>query len=212
MKNKILLDIDGVIADFFRGFAGHLNKNLGAKIDLSQEPLAYGIHDWGHNLSKELIDREIPIWMEVGGYINMPIYPGAVEFIYKLMDKYDVYIVTARIGDFRKELPKAIQAIVRRDTQNWFRNHGIPADKLFFEHKKIDFCKNNEISIIIEDKLSTVIEGAQSNIQSILVNRGWNQKGDTQQNSDLRKNHPNIHIAYDYNNILNIMDGILNES
>lgn len=209
MKSKILLDIDGVIADFFRGFASHLNDKQNAGIDLSKEPPVYSLHNWGHDIPRDVVDAEIIHWMESGGYEHMPMYEGAKEFVYKLMDKYDVHIVTARVGDFRMNLPEAIQAIIRRDTERWFQNHGIPADKLFFEHKKVDFCKENNIPVLIEDKLSTVVEAAESGMPAILIDRGWNQEGDAWYGEHLDRNHSNIYVAYNYNDVLDILGDLV---
>jgi 5'(3')-deoxyribonucleotidase len=199
MKEKILLDIDGVIANFNLGFSQHLNENLNAGLDLNIEPSEYSIHRWGANLPNETIDNEIPNWVMQGGYLDMPIYPGAKKFVYELMDKYDVYIVTARIGDFSMDLSDEIVNKIKADTFSWFKKHGIPSDKLFFEHKKIDFCHNNNIQTIIEDKLSTVIDSIKSGLRAILVNRGWNQDGSKM------LDHPNMHIVYNYNDILKIL-------
>lgn len=210
MKTKILLDIDGVIGNFVKAFSTHLNNQLDAGLDPEKDPPVYNMSRWGHDLPGELIKREVPLWMEAGGYAEMPIYPGAKEFVYKLMDKYDVYIVTARIGDFKMNLPESLKAIIRRDTERWFKKHGIPSDKLFFEHQKVDFCKQNGISCIVEDKLSTVVKGANAGLCTILIDRGWNQQGDAQAGEGhLNRDHPNIHVAYSYDDVLDKLEQLV---
>jgi len=181
MKNKVLLDIDGVIANFYAGFGSHLNHTLNAGLNLNLEPNDYSIHRWSQvPLSNKSIDAEIPAWIAEGGYKDMPIYPRAKEFTLELMDKYDVFVVTARVGDFRAEqlggFPKEIIELIKLDTYKWFKDHGIPSDKLFFEHRKIDFCKENGISVLIEDKLDTVVKAAMADLKPILISRAWNQK------------------------------------
>lgn len=205
MKVKVLLDIDGVIADFYAGFSQHLNDVLDANLDISKEPHEYSLHKWGHGLPNNLVDAEIPNWIKQGGYENMPIYPGAKEFVYKLMDNYDVFIVTARVGDFRMSLPEEIVNIIKEDTFKWFQRHGIPSDKLFFDHEKVKFCEDNDIKIIIEDKLSTVVDGAKEGIASILIDRGWNKGGRAWYGELLHRNHPNIHVAHKYDDILDMI-------
>jgi uncharacterized HAD superfamily protein len=207
MKVKVLLDIDGVIANFYTGFAKHLNENVGAGLDLNKGPANYSLHDWGHNLSRDIVDEQIPEWILSGGYANMPIFPGAKEFVYKLMDKYDVYIVTARVGDFTLDLSGKVQKVIKRDTFKWLRKYGIPSNKLFFEHKKIDFCQKNNIPILIEDKLPTVIDGADKGVRSILMDRSWNQDSD-----GLQRDHFNIFVAYNYEDILKILEELTGES
>jgi len=202
MKEKAVLDIDGVLANFYLGFAKHLNENLNAELDLLNEPHNYKITEWNVYLPETAINAEIPKWILSGGYKNMPIYPGAKEFVYRLMDKYDIYVVTARIGDFTSKMPEMVCNKIKEDTNRWFKKYGIPSDKLFFEHKKIDFCKDNGISIIIEDKLSTVIDSVRSGITPILMNRNWN--------SDLVRKQYDINIAYNYEDVLNFMEKITN--
>lgn len=206
MKIKALLDIDGVIADFYLGFGNYLNKNIGTNLNLDNEQLEYSIYNWDHDLPQHIIDEEIPKWILNGGYANIPIIKGAKQFVYKLMDKYDVYIVTARVGDFTLKMPGNIQDIIIKDTFKWFKKHGIPSDKLFFECKKVDFCKKYNIPIMIEDKLSTVIDAANNGIRAILMDRNWNQ------DDSIRENHYNIFVVYNYNDIFKILELLTNES
>jgi len=201
MKVKILLDIDGVIADFYTGFASYLNKNVNAGLDLTNGPDNYNLHLWGHNLPKDVVNKQIPEWILNGGYANMSIFPGAKEFVYKLMDKYDVHIVTARVGDFTFDLSGKTQETIKRDTFGWLKKHGIPSNKLFFEHKKTDFCQKNKVPILIEDKLETVIGSANKGVRSILMDRSWNQDG-----NGLKRDHFNIFVAYNYDDILKILE------
>lgn len=199
MKEKVLLDIDGVIADFYLAFGQHLNKNLSANINLNYEPNEYSMHEWGHHLLEYQVNAEVPNWILNGGYFDMPIFSGAQEFIFKLMDKYDVYIVTARVGDFSIDFDTHIRQLIKEDTKRWFKKYGIPSNKLFFEHNKVDFCKRHNIKIIIEDKLQTVLKAADSGIRSILVDRGWNR-------DPKRDRHFNIFVTHSYDDILNILE------
>jgi len=207
MKVKILLDIDGVIADFYRSFASHLNKNLNAKLDLNNGPTNYSLHEWGHNIPRDIIDREIPKWVLDGGYAKMPMFKGAKEFVYKLMDKYDVHIVTARVGDFLCYLSGDVKDTIKYDTFKWLKKYGIPSNKLFFNHDKVDFCLKNKIPIMVEDKLPTVIDGADKGVRSILMDRSWNQEQD-----GLTRDHFNVFVAYSYNDILKILEELTSGS
>jgi len=175
MKKKILLDIDGVIANFYTGFGGYLNQNFGTNIQLVTEPPAYNIQEWGHDLSKETINEAIKSWIIQNGYLKLDLYSDARLFVFKLMNKYDVHIVTARIGDFKSNFGQDVINKIRIDTYSWFKKHKIPTDKLFFEHEKTLFCKLNNISLLIEDKLSNATDAALNGIQAILISRGWNQ-------------------------------------
>lgn len=199
MKNKILLDIDGVLADFHKGFSQFLNENYDTNIDLNVEPNEYSLDLWGHNLSKEETSAAIPKWIISEGYKKIPIYSGASDFVRRLQEKYDVRVMTARVGDFT-DLSKPIINIIKNDTFQWFKNNNISSD-IVFGNKKIEYCKLNKISIIIEDKLETVVDAANKGMKSILFDRGWNRgKG---------RDHPNIHVVYNYDDILNALEKLV---
>lgn len=192
-----------MLANFYAGFGKHLNDTMDAGLDLTIDPDDYAIHNWCDKITKEGADIEVPKWIIAGGYKDMPIYSGAKEFVYKLMDKNDVFTVTARVGDFRLDFSPDQIEIIKNDTKKWFQNQGIPAEKLFFEHNKVEFCLDNGISIMIEDKPSTVVKAANNGIKSILVNRNWNN---TSNSNEL--NHPNIYRANNYDDILNFIERI----
>jgi uncharacterized HAD superfamily protein len=203
MKVKVLCDIDGVIASFYRSFAKYLNSHLNTHLDLEYEPDIYSIYEWDHKLPRDTVDRAVGDWMLNNGFLNMPIYKGAQTFIYKLIDKYDVFIVTARIGDFNQRFSRDVLQKIVDDTKKWFQQYGIPADKLFFRHDKIDFCKEQDIHIIIEDKLSTALKGAKNGIHSILLSHPWNKDDRASKYMPLL-----LYRADNYDDILNIMEKI----
>lgn len=202
MKDKVLLDIDGVLADFFKAFAKHLNETLGTNIDPNIEPSDYNIGNWSTGIDPVQISEIIRNWLASGGYSTIPIYDGAKQFVYQLMDKYDVFVVTARIGDFRMGLTEEIKSIIKQNTRDWFKGHGIPANKIFFEHQKINFCKANKITVMIEDKLDTVRKAADKGLKAILIDRGYNRDPE-------QRNHPNIIIANNYEEILQALEQLL---
>lgn len=209
MKKKILLDIDGVIGNFYKSFAMYLNKHYGCKLDAGIEAPVYDIYKWGHGLSQDTINKAIDAWMLADGFLNIPVYPGAKQFVYKLMDKYDVHVVTARMGDFKTRLADDVLVKIKEDTLKWFKKHGIPANKIIFDHKKVDFCLANGIPTLIEDKFITAKLGVQNGLDCILMSRPWNM---TEYLSAklTQKEKAYLHVAKDFNNILEIlgeMDG-----
>lgn len=175
MRRNILLDIDGVIANFYAGFGEYLNKRYNANLDLSVEPPIYSFSEWGPGL--DTIDMEVATndWIADDGFLKMPVYPGADEFVKELMSLGNVHIVTARIGDFEQKFPTHTEIQIKNDTYEWFKTHKIPTNgKIRFSHKKVELCKEENISILIEDKLSTVLQASKEGIHSIILDRAWN--------------------------------------
>lgn len=175
MNAKVMLDIDGVIANFYMEFARFLNQEYGCTLDLYQEPESYSFNDWGHGVELVNMGEASNAWIRQGGISNIPPFTGLKDFSGKLHDKYDVSIVTARIGDWERKLPEDVNAIITHDTYDWLENQGIPTDNLHFTHKKIDFCQENNINTMIEDKLSTAIQASKNGINAILMDRPFNR-------------------------------------
>jgi len=198
MKTNVLCDIDGVICDFYKGFGEFLNKKYEAKLNLNKEPTSYTFKDWASGVKSINYDKSSYEWIMNGGMLTAPIYDGARDFILDLANIADIYIVTARIGDFRKLFPEEAIKKIEIDTLQWFKYHNIPVDNVYFEHNKIDFCKKNNIPILIEDKLSTAIDGGLNKIKSILLDRGWNK--------DTLSNHL-YDRAFSYNDIIQKIKG-----
>lgn len=175
MNKRVLLDLDGVIADFYRGFARFLNKNYGCFLPLDKDPSGYYFGDWGFGINDIDIPEAINAWISNDGFLNLLAYPGASEFTKKLNEIADVYIITARVGDWERNIPEDIVDKIKEDTKKWLVREDISFNKLFFIHDKVDFCINNGISVIIEDKAETVNKASLANIPSILVNKKYNQ-------------------------------------
>ncbi len=175
MKN-ILLDIDGVIADFYVGFAQHLNENHGCSLDLNSDPSSYSISDWGRGVCDiGNIEETILEWIMSDGMRKLPTIGEAKEFFDKLEKLGNVHIVTARVGDWKLKFNDSVVNKIKDNTIGWLNDKGISTKNLNFEHDKISFCKNNKINIMIEDKLSTAIDAARNGIKSIIVDRKYNK-------------------------------------
>lgn len=201
MKNKILLDIDGVLGCFYLGFSSFLNEKYNTTLDVLEEPFRYNFDEWGHGVELLDLDSASKDWVLNGGYLTMPIYSGALDFYNKLCNQYEVSLVTARVGDRERNNPILIQKI-KDDTSTWLKNNKLNLiNKVYFEPNKVDFCKNNDIHIMIEDKLSTAIEGSKNNLDTILIHRNWN-------NSPPRFR---VYRSFDYNSALSTIQKLFNE-
>lgn len=199
MKLRVLLDMDGVIADFYHEFASFLNSEYGCNLDPFQEPSHYSFSEWGHGTESIDMSEASDRWIRQGGIANIPPFEGAADFVKKLMSVCNVYIVTARVGDWNRLLPEDVKNSVKEDTENWLIEQGLPTDNLHFCHKKVDFCKDNAIQLMIEDKMSTALEAAKNGISTILMDRGYNQSP-----IDRFK----IHRALSYDDVFDLLEKI----
>lgn len=179
MKRNILLDIDGVIANFYKSFATYLNKTYGANLDVLDEPTSYVFTDWDEALADMDVDEAVINWINNDGFLHLDPYVGAEDFVRELMALGNVHIVTARVGDFETRFNEETIQQIKENTQKWFNNHDIPTNgDVIFSHKKVDLCLKEGISILVEDKLSTIIDAAQNDIHAIVMNRAWNRHPD----------------------------------
>jgi len=170
-----MLDLDGVIANFYYGFSSFLNERYGCTLDPLTDPVGYSFDEWGHGVDQIDFDSASKEWINQDGFSKLPIYPDAEAFIKNLIANYDVYIITARVGDWEKKFNKATQNKIKQNTFDWLNKLSVPANQLYFIKDKIPFCKQHGISVLIEDKLETALNAAKEGLHTILMNRGYNQ-------------------------------------
>lgn len=150
---RIGIDIDGVLTDFEKWqlevgskFFIKYNKNI-------VNPDGYD-SDTVFNVTKEM-DSEF--WYDyLYDYAkNEPARKFAGEVIDKLKNKgYEIYIITARyLTDRNDDLGKEMRNIVIE----WLKENSINYDKIIFSPEdKFEICKENNISIMIEDKVENI--------------------------------------------------------
>lgn len=143
---KIGIDIDGVLTDISRFYLDYGAKYaFENNIDKIAEPNGYEI--------EEILDLEkdahIEFWKKYDEFYTKKIYTRefAAEVIARLRDdNHEVYLITARKPQEEKW------------TKDWLKENNIYYDKLEFTEEKVDYCKNNNIDLMIEDKVRNVLE------------------------------------------------------
>lgn len=168
---RIGIDIDGVLTDFEKWqlevgskFFIKYNKNIVI-------PDGYD-SDTVFNVTKEM-DSEF--WHNyLYDYAkNEPARKFAGEVIDLLRDKgYKIYIITARyLTNRNDDLGNEMRNIVI----NWLKNNKINYDKIIFSPEdKFEICKQNNIGIMIEDKVEN-INNISTIIPVICFNAGYNK-------------------------------------
>ncbi len=168
---RIGIDIDGVLTDFEKW-----QLDVGSKFFLKYNknivvPDGYD-SDVVFNVTKEM-DSEF--WNEyLYDYAqNEPARKFSNEVIDKLRRKgYEIYIITARyLTDKNNDLGKEMRKIVK----DWLKNNKINYDKIIFSPEdKLEICKENNIDIMIEDKVEN-INNISKIIPVICFNAGYNK-------------------------------------
>lgn len=158
MKQKILIDVDGVIADFHRHFVKYVNKSLGTKFRPQD------LQGWtlGHVDPKEVYELH-ESYVREGQYGEIPTYFNAPQHVREIAQRRDILICTARKPD--------LQTI----TKAWLSYHGLNQFELLHSDKKIDVCKERDIGEIIEDNIETLDLAHAAKIIPYAVERTHNK-------------------------------------
>ena len=154
---KILLDIDGVIADMKPFLQDKLHKiayERGIKIQCNN--IYYRLEEYIGLELRDIFFRELyDEYVKTG-----KMYEHADEVTKILSNNYEIHIVTARgtldtkVFD-QDQINKAEQ--YREWTKNWLDEHGVVYNKLVFESDKIDYIIKNKIDLAVEDSLDTLL-------------------------------------------------------
>lgn len=197
---RIGIDIDGVLTD------------------IEKWQLDYGSKFYYENYNKEIINpkgyetNEIfnsdiecddQFWNKYfkDYSINVEVRKFADEVISKLkQDAYEIYIITAR-GSFLSHSAKIMTKEENEQiVKQWLNKNNIYYDDIIFSPEdKLDICINNNIDIMIEDKVDN-IDKISTKIPVICFNAGYNEicKGN------------NIYRAYSWYDIYNIIINKIN--
>ena len=169
---KIGIDIDGVLTDFEKWqlevgskFFIKYNKNIinpeGYEtynvFDITKEMDTEFWHDYLYDYAK-----------------NEPARKFAGEVIDKLKENgFEIYIITARyLTNRNDEIGQEMRNIVK----NWLTENSIKYDKIIFSPEdKYEICKENNISIMIEDKVEN-INNISKMIPVICFNASYNKE------------------------------------
>lgn len=132
---KILIDCDGVLSNFNKGFLSVANRLLST---------AYREEDvgsWDLDDLPGVKEASDEIWRELGapGFIfSLEAYPGAQEGVEALKQLGEVFVVTAPLW-MRKRDPSIVHhgQTAPYERMQWIENHfGIPRKRIIFAHAK----------------------------------------------------------------------------
>ena len=123
-KKTVAIDMDGVLADVETHFINWYERDYGVKI--SKDKLI-GVPEGDAFPDKGAVRR---FAMTPGFFSTVPVINGAVEAVKKIMETYEVYIVSAAM-EFPQSLPEKYY---------WLKEH-FP----FIEWRNIVFCGDKSV-------------------------------------------------------------------
>lgn len=145
-RKTIAIDMDGVMADVEHQFIDWYERDYGVKV--SRDALS-GISE------REAFPDKTAVWKFVntaGFFRTLPVMPGAILAVKKLMEDFDVYIVSAAM-EFPKSLAEKYAWLAEHFPFISWENIVLCGDKsiidtdfLIDDHcKNLDFCKGKAI-------------------------------------------------------------------
>jgi len=182
-RNKIGIDIDGVLADFIVPFLEYCNGRFGISYKKEEVSSFYFLDSIGFPEEKSLKTYNDFYNSELFETIT-PI-EGSFNGVLKLFQKrYRLNLVTARPDSLKEK------------TFLWlWKNYPNIFEQVNFTNgsKKSDFCLRNSISAMIEDHADYANDCAEKGIETFLITQPWNF---------LETLHPGVRRVKDWSEIV----------
>ncbi len=180
---KISVDIDGVLLDTMITYCEIFNKKYGTTYSKNDVTDWEFFHDWNISESEAW---EIFLQIYENSMDSPFIDKGIPEILKEINKNYDVYIVSARMDEYRRP-------IVRK-----LRNHGIYrkihySDLILLFHKPYDLKLKSKFDVYIDDSPNLVepIKKLKDRVL-LLYDQPWNQKAKIEENVIRVKNWGDI--------------------
>ncbi len=169
MKHKrIVIDVDGVLADFIQGFtalAGQMFRGVPVTRTYEKETWdGYpGLTETQIAQVWDVVNKSTTFWASLSPLITLQ----EARRISTLHNQEYVYFCTARVG-----------ADAKAQTERWLREHGIVNPTVVISKRKGEFCKAVDADVAIDDKAgnaSFIDWGTEGRTKSYLLDRPYNR-------------------------------------
>lgn len=181
----VIVDIDDVLAEFRETFAAFLVERFGIHADPESKQYYFVEEVQQDGFNPEAVFKA---FVDEGMFRNLPIVPGAVEFLQSLKKQgYWIQLLTARPKENKK---------IFYDTFYWLKENGIVFDDVDFSPEKFRWCAASKyydkggIYCAIDDSPKHAIEYAKHGIAVKVPTKSYNQALSVKENveyySDLK--------------------------
>ncbi|HCR41835.1 TPA: hypothetical protein DIV45_00450 [Patescibacteria group bacterium] len=169
---KIAVDLDDMLCSFIAEFLKWYNPQHGANWQF-EDVVDYHWSNFMHITAEQAI-QDVHDFFLTSGFANLPVMPGAQEFIRKLAKEHELYIVTAR------------QHVAEATTYTWLEQNfsGVFRGVLFANHYSADgspsltkgeLCQQVGCELIIDDDGRHLGSLLAHNIKAVLIDKPWNK-------------------------------------
>lgn len=143
---RVVLDVDGVLADFILGFTTLANRMFGSPVYTTLEQKVWdafdGLTDAQHARVWEAATQSPTFWQE------LPPIASPAEFarLAAAAPAHDLYFVTSRVG-----------VGVKSQTETWLRRAGVSTPTVILSDAKGEIAKAVRADALLDDKAGNAV-------------------------------------------------------
>jgi uncharacterized HAD superfamily protein len=169
-KLRIGIDIDDTIWKFHKKFFEYFNEKNGTDYDVGNYK-EYSLENF-FGINQEEVKELLDGFYDSSHSANFELMEGVKEVILKLNEEHKIYFITAKHEGLNEFTVKKLNEIFGVDFPLFFV---FDKNKNLIK-KKVDYCLDKGIDILIEDRLKNLNKCAEKGIRGILMNQTWNQE------------------------------------
>jgi len=169
-KKLVLVDLDGVLANFHETLLDDYNKQYGTLHKVEEWSKFLGEHQYGEEVWADMEN----IYNQPGFFFKLDVIPGARETISQLLEIVDVEICTSPTKRTDSRGVKGINPHCVHDKVLWVQKHFPELSKKITLTSKKDIMKAD---MLIDDAVYNTHPWAANNKNGIayLIERPWNK-------------------------------------
>lgn len=143
---RVVLDVDGVLADFILGFTTLANQMFGSPVYTTLEQKTWdafdGLTNEQHTRVLEATAQSRTFWQDLPAIAS----PAELARLAAAAPGHDFYFVTSRIGTG-----------VKAQTETWLRRHGFSTPTVILSDAKGEIAKAVRADALLDDKAGNAV-------------------------------------------------------